>query len=102
MNKRFKTVSLVLFLMGLPVVAAQAETSPIETIEIVQQNGAATGTVVDANGEPLMGASVLVKGTTKGAMVDQNGRFSIAGVKPGQTLRITFIGYTAKEVKWEG
>lgn len=102
MNKRFKTVSLVLLAMGLPFVAAQAETSPIETIEIVQQNGAATGTVVDASGEALVGASVVVKGTTKGGIVDVDGRFNIAGVKPGQTLRITYIGYEAQEVKWNG
>lgn len=102
MIKRFKTVSFMLLLMGLPVTAAYAETSPIETIEIVQQNGAATGTVVDAYGEPLTGASVIVKGTTKGAMVGNDGKFSIAGVKAGQVLRVTFIGYKAQEVKWEG
>ena len=102
MIKRIKTVSVMLLLMGLPVTAAFAATSPIETIEIVQQSGAATGTVVDATGEALTGASVIVKGTTKGAMVDNDGKFSIAGVKPGQTLRVTFIGYKPLEVKWDG
>ncbi|MGN0091141.1 MAG: SusC/RagA family TonB-linked outer membrane protein [Alloprevotella sp.] len=102
MIKRIKTVSLMLLLMGLPAGAAYAETSLIETVEIVQQSGAATGTVVDATGEPLTGASVIVKGTTKGAMVDNDGKFSIAGVKQGQTLRISFIGYVPQEVKWEG
>lgn len=102
MIKRIKTVSIMLLLMGLPAGAAYAETHPIETIEIVQQSSAATGTVVDATGEPLTGASVIVKGTTKGAMVDNDGKFSIAGVKQGQTLRVSFIGYVAQEVKWEG
>lgn len=102
MNKRFKTVSFVLLLMGLPVMTAQATNTTIETIEIVQQNDAAQGIVVDANGEPLTGASVIIKGTTKGTMVDNSGRFTIPGVKAGQTLRITFIGYTPMEVKWEG
>ena len=78
MIKRIKTVSIMLLLMGLPAGAAYAETHPIETIEIVQQSSAATGTVVDATGEPLTGASVIVKGTTKGAMVDNDGKFSNA------------------------
>ncbi|GEM_PF-30410 len=102
MNKRIKTISFMLFAMALPMASAYAETSPIETIEIVQQNGTVTGTVVDATGEPLTGASVVVKGTTKGAMVDNDGHFSIANVKAGQTLRVSFIGYQAKEVKWDG
>lgn len=102
MIKRIKTVSIMLFLMGLPAGVAYAESHPIETIEVVQQSSAATGTVVDATGEPLTGASVIVKGTTKGAMVGNDGKFSIAGVKAGQTLRVSFIGYIAQEVKWEG
>lgn len=103
MNKRTKTVGFALFMLGLfPAVSAFAETSPIETIEIVQQNGACTGIVTDANGEALIGASVLVKGTTKGGMVDVDGKFSLSGVKPGSTLRISFIGYQTKEVKWNG
>lgn len=105
MSKRFHSVSLMLFMMGLGAISASAmATAPVQMDEmtIVQQNGAATGTVVDANGEPLTGASVLVKGTTKGAMVDANGHFSIAGVKVGQTLRITYIGFESQEVKWNG
>ena len=92
----------MLLLMGLPAGAAYAESSLVETVEIVQQTSAATGTVVDATGEPLTGASVVVKGTTKGAMVDGEGKFSVKGVKVGQTLHVSFIGYTSQDVKWEG
>ncbi len=102
MNKRFKTVSLVLLLAGIYGGVAFAETSPIDVIETVQQNGTAVGTVVDASGNPLTGASVVVKGTTKGTMVDNDGRFSLAGVKKGQILRLTFIGYKSTEVQWNG
>ena len=94
MIKRIKTVSIMLLLMGLPAGAAYAESSLVETVEIVQQTSAATGTVVDATGEPLTGASVVVKGTTKGAMVDGEGKFSISGVKHGQVLHVTFMGRT--------
>lgn len=102
MNKRFKTVSLMLFAMGLPMMTAFAANSTIESVEIVQQNGAATGKVVDVNGEPLTGASVVVKGTTKGTMVGNDGKFTINGVKSGDVLRITFVGYAPQEVKWTG
>lgn len=102
MNKRIKTVSFMLFAMALPMASAYAENSSIETIGIVQQSSTATGKVTDTNGMPLVGASVVVKGSTRGSMVDNNGQFSISGVKEGQTLRITFIGYEPQEVKWHG
>lgn len=102
MLKRFKSVSLMMLLMGLPTGVAMAETAPVDTYAVVQQSGPATGTVFDEAGEPLTGASVIVKGTTNGAMVDNDGRFTLTGVKPGQTLRITFIGYDAQEVVWKG
>src|SRR5699024_1612863 len=58
-----------------------------------------TGTITDAStDEPLIGANVFHQPTSRGATTDQNGEFSIE--LPGQeaTLRITFIGYAAKEV----
>ena len=62
----------------------------------------ATGTVMDSFGDPLPGASVVVLGTTLGSSTDIDGNFSIAGVKEGATIRISFIGCKPVEVKWEG
>lgn len=62
----------------------------------------ATGTVLDSYGDPMPGASVIVVGTQKGTSTDIDGNFSIPGVERGQTLRISFIGCTPQEVKWEG
>ena len=62
----------------------------------------ATGTVMDSFGDPLPGASVVVLGTTLGGSTDIDGNFSIAGVKEGATIRISFIGCKPVEVKWEG
>lgn len=57
------------------------------------------GTVKDENGEPVIGASImLVEDATKGAIADENGDFSIA-VVPGNTLRISSIGFKTKDVK---
>lgn len=56
-----------------------------------------TGFVRDASGQPLVGVSVNVKGTTKGTQTDINGRFSIP-VNTGEVLVFTYIGYVKKEV----
>ena len=61
-----------------------------------------TGHIVDSTGEPLTGASVVIKGTTKGTMVDADGNFNLQDLKPGQTLKISFIGYESQEVKYTG
>lgn len=58
-----------------------------------------TGTVNDQMGEPILGASVLVKGTQNGSTTDLDGKFSINNVNVGQTLAVSFIGYTTQEVK---
>ena len=57
-----------------------------------------TGVVVDANGEPIIGASVVEKGTTNGIVTDMDGKFSL-NVKVGTTLQITFVGYQPQDVK---
>jgi TonB-linked SusC/RagA family outer membrane protein len=56
-----------------------------------------TGTVNDAMG-PVIGASILVKGTSTGAVTDFDGKFSLSA-KPGATLVVSYIGYVTKEVK---
>ena len=64
------------------------------------QGRAVSGIVKDAaDHEPLIGASVKVKGATgQGAVTDINGRFALKGVRSGATLVVTYIGYTSKEV----
>ena len=92
----------MLFLMGASTGAAYAISAPeVDDVKITQQSGKATGTVVDAMG-PVIGASVVVKGTTNGTITDFDGNFSLAGVKKGDILEISFIGYATQEVKWEG
>ena len=63
------------------------------------QGKTVTGTVVDGTGEPLIGVSVLVKGTTAGAITDFDGKFSIPNVKAGSTLVVSYIGYATQEIK---
>ena len=63
------------------------------------QGKTVTGTVVDGTGEPLIGVSVQVKGTSTGAITDLDGKFSIPNVSAGSTLVVSYIGYSTQEIK---
>lgn len=63
-----------------------------------QQNGTIKGKVIDTNGDAVIGANIVEKGTTNGTTTDVDGNFSI-NASSGSTLVITFIGYIRQEVK---
>lgn len=56
-----------------------------------------TGVVVDEADQPLIGASVVIKGTTTGSMTDLDGKFKLS-VSPGDVLQVSYIGYTEQEI----
>ena len=60
-----------------------------------------TGVVTDNVG-PVIGANVLVKGTTNGVITDFDGKFTLSNVPEGAILQISFIGYQTKEIKVAG
>ncbi|MBP0902897.1 SusC/RagA family TonB-linked outer membrane protein [Mariniflexile gromovii] len=62
------------------------------------QNFDISGTVQDNTGFPIAGVNVLVKNTTKGAVTDFDGNFTITDVKKGSTLTFSYIGYVTKEI----
>lgn len=70
--------------------------SAIDAVEAVQQAKKITGVVRDAMG-PVIGANILIKGTSKGVITDIDGNFSL-DVEPGATLVITYIGYQPQEI----
>lgn len=69
---------------------------------ITSMIGTVTGKVTDASGNPLPGATIMVKGTKHGASSDANGNFSIAEVKQNEVLVITSIGFEAREIQVKG
>ena len=71
-------------------------------MNIVQQGNVCKGIVKDANGETIIGASVVVKGTTNGTITGLDGDFELSNVKKGETLQISFVGYQTKEIVWNG
>lgn len=104
MKKQLKTVSALLFALGcLPAMASASEVTPkANDVQITQQAGKCTGVVKDANGEPVMGASVVVKGSKLSTTTDANGKFSLNGVQNGAVVRISFIGYETQEITFNG
>lgn len=62
------------------------------------QNKTITGSVVDAKGESVIGASVLVKGTTNGTISDIDGNFTLKNVANNATLQVSYIGYISQSV----
>ena len=67
------------------------------TMTAFAQKRTFTGTVVDSNGEPLIGASVVQKGTTNGGITDIDGNYSVQ-VDAGSTLVFSYVGYETKEL----
>lgn len=74
----------------------------VAAIEVTQQKSTCTGVVKDATGETVIGASVMVKGTTNGTITGLDGDFSIPNVDNGAIIQISFVGYITQEVKWNG
>ncbi|MCM1109660.1 MAG: TonB-dependent receptor [Clostridium sp.] len=97
-----KLCLLVALTAGMPMVsyaepasAQPAATAPAETADC-------TGTVVDSDGEPLIGATVRVDGTQNGAATNIDGVFSLKSVKIGSKLTVSYVGYQPQTVVWKG
>lgn len=99
MNSRVRTTTLFLGacmafqLGGIPKIYAIPGTS----MEIMQQTKRVTGIVKDATGMEVIGANVIVKGTTNGVITDLDGKFSL-DVAPGSIIEISYIGYMTQEI----
>ena len=89
--------SLLLLCISPQFAAADGLKQDAVTI-MQQQNLKVSGVVTDEAGEPLIGVSVLVKGTTLGNITDLNGRFSL-DVPEGSILEISYIGYKTQSIK---
>jgi TonB-linked SusC/RagA family outer membrane protein len=71
-------------------------------VQAPQASSKCTGTVTQRDGEPIIGASVTVKGTKNVAVTDINGKFTLTGVKQGATLVFTYVGCETKQATWNG
>jgi TonB-linked SusC/RagA family outer membrane protein len=97
MSFKAKKTALVAGLCFLGMVPAQQASAATTAVASVQQTKQATGYVADSQG-PLIGATVMEKGTNNGTVTDFNGFFTL-NVKPGATIVVSYVGYVSQEVK---
>ena len=98
MNKKFRKTALLMGVMALLGLGYSSNAYAAGDVQNVQQaTKKITGTVVDAQG-PVIGASVMEKGTTNGTVTDFDGNFTL-NVNPGATIVISYIGYETQEIK---
>lgn len=102
MQKKVRTVSLMLLLMGMSFGGAYAADTVVSTVNTVQQNSVCKGIIKDSTGEPIIGAAVVVKGTTNGVVTDIDGNFELSDVKKGDVLQISYVGYVTQEIVFNG
>ena len=97
MNRKFRKTALLMSALALLGLGYSSNANAAESPQEVQQaTKKITGTVVDAMG-PVIGASVVEKGTSNGVVTDFDGNFALS-VKPGATIVISYIGYTTQEI----
>jgi TonB-linked SusC/RagA family outer membrane protein len=73
----------------------------LTAMNVFAQQRQVTGTVLDVNGEPITGASIVEKGTTNGTVSDLNGKFTLT-VSPAASFQIGYIGYVTQEIAVSG
>ena len=98
-----KRTAIALSAMLLPALATQAASplvaeGAITTATQITDLRKITGKVIDENNEPIIGATVIVKGQNKGTATNIDGEFSLT-VSPGETLTVSAVGYVARTVK---
>lgn len=93
----FSAMAASILLAGSP----QLVFAEVRDVQTVMQAGTVKGQVVDDNGEPIIGANVMVKGTTNGVITDINGNFVLSNVSK-DILQVSFIGYKTQEISLKG
>ena len=93
----FSGTNVVYSVKDRSIILSVKEASPV----ITQNDNKITGTIVDASGIPVIGANVMVKGTTNGTITDVNGRF-ILDVPNDAVLEVSYIGYTTQVINVNG
>ena len=95
MKKHF----LCLLLLSGAGFAYAAEDVSTDVAAVTQQSVTVKGVVKDANGEPIIGASVFEKGTSNGTVTDYDGNYSLKVGNSNATIVVSYVGYVTQEVK---
>jgi TonB-linked SusC/RagA family outer membrane protein len=100
-NNYLQITWMILVFICIPLSFAAKERHNASGEEIAQQTRRITGTVLDADNEPVIGASVSVAGTATGTVTDIDGQFTLDVPAQG-VLRVSFIGYRTQELQLDG
>ncbi|MBS1321085.1 MAG: TonB-dependent receptor [Parabacteroides sp.] len=92
--------AFLLTVVGLPCRDLRAEVFPV--VAKVQQSSKFKGKISDTGGDPLPGATVQIKGSTKGVIADMDGNFEFDDCPLNSTLVVSYIGMETKEIKYTG
>ena len=95
--KSLRKYALPIF-CGLFLSAVTVNTASAEPTTVQQQTVKISGKIFDSSGEPLIGASVVEKGTANGTATDAEGAYTLS-VVPGATIEVKYIGYMSQSVK---
>ena len=102
MYKPLRIVSFMLAFSAFSACPALAAGTSAVNMQATQENNVCKGVVTDSHGEPLAGVSVIVKGTQRGTTSNTEGNFSLPGVKNGDVIQVSFIGFKSAEAVWNG
>jgi iron complex outermembrane receptor protein len=72
------------------------------SVNVLAQQQTVSGTITDMLGEPVLGANVMIKGSTNGTVTDFDGHYSLPNVERGAALVFSYIGYISQEIVFEG
>jgi TonB-linked SusC/RagA family outer membrane protein len=103
LNDLFKETNVGYSMEGSHIILSNRNEQGVSSVNTPLQEGQTiTGKVQDANGEPLIGVSVAVKGTTTGTVTDIDGAYTLKVTNPNATLVFSFIGFLSQEVVLRG
>lgn len=98
MNRQWALIGAILLASGLTGSSYAMATPPTQSQSVTQSSTIIKGQIVDAEGEPILGATVVELGTTRGTVTDIDGNFTINS-HANAKLRITYVGYKTVEIK---
>ncbi|MGL4518876.1 MAG: SusC/RagA family TonB-linked outer membrane protein [Phocaeicola sp.] len=103
-NTRKMRYLIVCSLLCSPILIKNQNPLCASTLETLQSSKGETikGLIVDANNEPIIGASIFVEGTSKGVITNLDGDYQISEVARGETLTISYMGYKTQKITFRG
>ena len=94
----FNGTDIIYAIEGENIMLMRKEQNLAVVPDAVQQDNKITGTVLDPTGMPVIGANIMVKGTTNGTITDMDGKFSLEA-REGAVLVVSYIGFANQEIK---